>query len=457
MATGAAFFDLDRTLLAGASGPIITEALRTLGVVSDRPIPGENLVYKVFDTVGETLPAMFITRQAARVAKGWDRATVQRAGEHAAERLVDLVQPFGRLLVERHREEGRPVVLATTSPYDLVRPLAERLGLDDVIATRYGEAGGAYDGTIAGEFVWGPGKLAAVRAWAGRRGIDLADSWAYSDSLFDVPLLSAVGHPVAVNPDLRLRAVATLRRWPQQHLDVPAGVPKFAGLEPQRALQHVLRPEILPFVRWDIAGLEHLPHDGPVILTANHRSYFDPLAIGYATGRAGRVVRFLGKREVFDAPVVGQLATALGGIRVDRGSGSDVPLDLAADALAGGQVVAILPQGTIPRGEAFFEPVLEGRWGAARLAARTGVAVVPCGLWGTEEVWPRSARVPNITNVFNPPTVRIRFGPPVELKGKSPKADTARIMDAITALLPAEARERRTPTADELSRALPPH
>lgn len=456
MGSGAAFFDLDRTLLAGASGPVITDALRAVGLVPDRHIPGESLVYKVFDTIGETIPAMLATRQAARVAKGWNRADAQRAGRLAAEILVDQVQPFGRVLIEKHRSEGRPVVLATTSPFDLVSPLAEALGLDAVLATRYGEVDGCYDGTIDGEFVWGPGKLAAVRAWASEHRIDLTDSWAYSDSVFDVPLLSAVGHPVAVNPDIRLRAVAALRRWPQQFLDVPPGVPKLGGLEPQRALQHLIRPEFLPWVRWDVKGLGYLPDEGPAILASNHRSYFDPLAIGFAAGRAGRTVRFLGKREVFDAPVVGAVATAMGGIRVDRGTGSDLPLDLAAEAIAGGQVVGILPQGTIPRGEAFFDPVLRGRWGAARLAARTGAPVIPCGLWGTEEVWPRSARVPNILNLTNPPVVRIRFGPPVALKGKSPKADTERIMAAIVDLLPDEAREARDVSDEEVRRASPP-
>ena len=81
-------------------------------------------------------------------------------------------------------------------------------------------------------------------------------------------------------------------------------------------------------------------------------------------------MRFLGKKEVFDAPIVGDLATAMGGIRVDRGTGSDEPLQAAADALAAGELVAIMPQGTIPRGPAFFDPELKGRWGAARLAAR---------------------------------------------------------------------------------------
>src|SRR4029077_11804210 len=160
-------------------------------------------------------------------------------------------------------------------------------------------------------------------------------------------------------------------------------------------------------------------------------------------------VRFLGKKEVFDAPVIGPLATAMGGIRVDRGTGSDEPLQAAADALGGGEVVAIMPQGTIPRGPAFFDPVLKGRWGAARLAHTTRVPVIPVGLWGTEKVWPRSARLPNMLNVTNPPTIRVRVGPAVELKYKNIDKDTERIMEAIMALLPAEARENHERTAHE--------
>ena len=117
----------------------------------------------------------------------------------------------------------------------------------------------------------------------------------------------------------------------------------------------------------------------------------------------------------------GQMATAMGGIRVDRGTGSDEPLEAAADALAGGEVVAIMPEGTIPRGKAFFDPELKGRWGAARLASMTKAPVIPIGLWGTEKVWPRSSRLPNVLNVTNPPEVRIRVGPPVELEVPLPR------------------------------------
>jgi putative phosphoserine phosphatase/1-acylglycerol-3-phosphate O-acyltransferase len=455
----AAFFDLDRTLLRGASGPVISEALRASGVLSDRGVPGEGLLYQVFDLVGETRPSMMLTRMAARFAKGWHQDLVQAAGEKAAEQLAGAVQPFARPLIDDHRAAGRRLVLATTTPDDMIRPLADRLGFDDVVATRYGVAGdGCYDGTIDGEFVWGRGKLSAVRDWAERHRVALGDSWAYSDSYYDAPLLGAVGHPVAVNPDPRMLGVAVVRRWPVVHLDVPAGVPKLPllGIEPQRLLQMLARPELLPWVRFDIDGVERIPAAGPAILAANHRSYFDPLALGMALARRGRAVRFLGKREVFDAPVVGSLVRAMGGIRVERSTGSDRPLVEAAAALAAGELVAILPQGTIPRGPAFFDPELKGRWGAARLAAEAKVPVVPIGLWGTEKVWPRSERLPRIWNVTNPPTVTIRVGDPVELKYRSAQADTRRIMAAIVDLLPAEARRRHEPTDEQLARTYPP-
>jgi len=451
----AAFFDLDRTLLTGASGPMFSTMLKRVGVLPDRSIPGEGLVFKLFDVIGETIPSMVATRQMARAASGWERSLVQEAGRLAAERLVHEVPGFARSLIHKHRAEGRKVVMATTSPFDLVAPLAAALGIDDVIATRYGEREGRYDGSVDGFFVWGPGKLAAVREWSTRNGVDVALSYAYSDSIYDLPLLSAVKFPTAVNPDPRLRVVAALRRWPSQFFDVPAGVPKLAGIEPQRALQMLAKPQLFPWVRFDVAGIEHIPADGPAILVGNHRSYFDPLAIGWALAQAGRPVRFLGKKEVFDAPIVGQLMTALGGIRVERGSGSDEPLLAAAEALGAGEAVAIMPQGTIPRGRAFFDPELKGRWGAAKLAALSKAPVIPIGLWGTEKVWPRNARTPDVLAIGHPPTVRVRVGPPVPLMYRSADADTKRIMKALVGLLPDEARIRQEPTPEELARTLP--
>ena len=209
---GAAFFDLDRTLLAGASGQVFSKAMRTAGLVS-RTIPGESLVYRLFNTVGETLPAMALARQGATFVKGKSQAAVQSAAQQCAQQLAEMVQPLAAPLFAEHRAAGRPVVLATTTPLDLVRPLVELLGLDGVVATRYGvSSDGTYDGTLVGPFVWSTGKLAAVREWAEQHGIDLADSYAYSDSIYDTPLLAAVGFPFVVNPDPRMMLMAAARR-----------------------------------------------------------------------------------------------------------------------------------------------------------------------------------------------------------------------------------------------------
>src|SRR5512132_1837761 len=139
--TGAAVFDLDRTLLRGASGPVISQALRDAGVMAGRAIPGEGLVYRLFDLVGETRPSMILTRQAARFSTGWRQAQVRDAGKQAAEELADAVQPVAHTIIDDHRAAGRALVLPTTTPGAMIRPLAERLGFDDLVATRYGVDG----------------------------------------------------------------------------------------------------------------------------------------------------------------------------------------------------------------------------------------------------------------------------------------------------------------------------
>jgi putative phosphoserine phosphatase/1-acylglycerol-3-phosphate O-acyltransferase len=490
MASVAAFFDLDRTLLLGASGPVISAGLRRHGIISERFQTGERLAFGLFNVVGETLPSILLTRQGVRAAKGWPVEAVHKVAAEIAPELDELVEPFARETLAEHRAAGRLVVLATTTPYDLVRPFAERLGFDDVLATRYRtmdhpdgdstlhadpdtgagddadtgpDRAQVYAGSIDGEFVWSNGKARSVTRWASANLVDLGESYAYSDSFFDLPMLSKVGNPVAVNPDPRLLAYATLRGWPRVWFNAPPGVPKPLGIEPQNAVARLARLDQFPWVRFEIEGLENLPDEGGAVLASNHRSYLDPLVIGTAAARAGRAVRFLAKKEVTDAPLVGTMTRALGAIRVDRGSGSAQPLLEAARALRAGELVSIFPQGTIPRGEAFFDPDLKGRHGAARLARSTGVAVVPVGIWGSEHAWPRNSRVPYVMNVADPPTVTVRIGEPFHLPAgdldatAGPELDdaTAEIMQRITELLPPEGRERITPTPAQLARTIP--
>jgi putative phosphoserine phosphatase/1-acylglycerol-3-phosphate O-acyltransferase len=119
-------------------------------------------------------------------------------------------------------------------------------------------------------------------------------------------------------------------------------------------------------------------------------------------------------------------------------------------------VVLILPQGTIPRGEAFFDPVLHGKTGAVRLAEATGATLVPVGVWGTDRVWPRSAYVPDVTKVLDPVAIRVRIGPALPTGTGDVAAETVALMAAISALLPAEASTEQVPTDEDLRRTYPP-
>lgn len=456
MSNAAAIFDLDRTLIRSSSAPVFTRHLADAGVTRHREIPLADLFLKYYEDVGESRLTMIPAKYSVRASRGWGVDAVRKAATEASQEIVADLQPFAAGLFDKHRAAGRLLVLATTSPEAFVGPLADALGFDAVIATKWKSVDGSYTGELDGPFVWGPEKAAAVKAWAEANDVRLDRSYAYSDSYYDSPMLDLVGRPVAVNPDPNLTATALIKGWPIRHLDKNRGVVKIAGRELQEWSRPFMRPELVaPYADITFEGVDKIPAEGPAILVFNHRSYFDPTVMGLLAARAGRNIRGLGKKEVFDAPIIGKLMAAVGGVRVERASGSDEPLHRAAEALAGGEVVMIAPEGTIPRGPAFFDPDLKGRWGAAKLAAMTGAPVIPIGIWGTEHVWPRRSRLPRMMPTKRPEVTAV-VGDPVALEYESPDADTTAIMAAIVALLPDEARVARTPTAEELALTYPP-
>jgi putative phosphoserine phosphatase / 1-acylglycerol-3-phosphate O-acyltransferase len=456
----AAVFDLDRTLITSSSATVFRKHLAEHGLGGGHDLPLVDVFTRFYEQFGESWLLMQPARLASRASAGWSTATVDAAMRAAAEELATMLLPGAAKAIEEHRAAGRLLVIATTSPQPFVEPFADRLGFDATVATRWertdGPDGEVFTGRMEGPFVWGRTKADAVAEWARDNGVDLSESWAYSDSYFDASLLASVGHPVVVNPDAQLRITATIRGWPVTHFDRADGVAKIGGRELQEWGRPFVRPQIMaPNARIEFEGIENIPSSGPAIVVFNHRSYFDPTVMALVIAKAGRNVRGLGKKEVFDVPLVGRLMKASGGIRVDRGTGSDEPLEAAIAAVEAGEVLMIAPEGTIPRGPAFFDPVLKGRWGAARIAAATGAPVIPVGLWGTEKVWPRSSRLPKFS-LTDRPLVTATVGPPVPLKYRNPDADTKRIMKAISALLPPEARVRRTPTPEELALTFPP-
>ena len=312
---------------------------------------------------------MALARQAATFAKGRSQEAFQGAAEGAAGGLAATRPAARRPALRQHRAAGRPIVLATTTPYDIVKPFADLLGLDDVVATRYGvDADGKYDGRIVGNFVWSTGKLAAVREWATRTATTSRDSFAYSDSCVrhaaarrrrpsvrrqPRPADAADGAgTTAADPQSRRLAGGSVKIADRRDRAAEAGPAVHPGPSSD-ALRQVRHP-----------GAEHIPKTVAAIIVANHRSYFDSGGDG-RRDRQERVARCASsaRRRSSTCRSSASSRRPLGGIRVDRATGSDAPLEAAAEALADGEMVAIMPQGTIPRGPAFFEPESEGSVG----------------------------------------------------------------------------------------------
>ena len=393
---GAVFFDLDRTLLRGASGPVISEALRAVGVVGGRSIPGEKLLYRFFDAVGETLPAMFFTRQLARYANGWDRALVQEAGQEAAARLIDEIPPFAKMVIAQHQDGGpqggdghhhplRPGQAVGRRARPRRRPRHPVLRTGRPLHRQHRRASSS--GVPASSPPCGPGPA--------ERGVDLADSWAYSDCIFDMPLLSAVGHPVAVNPDPRLH----MWRWPgagrSSTSTCPTACLKLGPLRATAGAPVFAQPALFPWVRFDIDGVEHIPAKGPAILVANHRSYFDPLAIGVHARPDPSAGAVPGQEGSVRRPRCGPAGH--GARRHPRRS--RFRLRRAARRRQSRRCRAASSwrscrRARSPAGRRSSTRNSKGRWGAAQLAAETRAPVIPIGLWGTERVWPRNAECP---------------------------------------------------------------
>jgi HAD superfamily phosphoserine phosphatase-like hydrolase len=145
---------------------------------------------------------------------GWDAATVHEIVRETLHEIVDpLVYAEAADLIEEHRAAGREIVIVSSSGAEMVEPIGEMLGVDRVVATRMVTANGRYTGEID-FYAYGENKAEAMRQVAAEGGYDLADCYAYSDSITDLPMLSAVGHPTAVNPDRGLRKAALEHGWP---------------------------------------------------------------------------------------------------------------------------------------------------------------------------------------------------------------------------------------------------
>jgi HAD superfamily hydrolase (TIGR01490 family) len=211
----AAFFDLDKTVIAKASMVAFSGPLHRAGLVSRRMLlraAWGQLVYAQFGASPAKLAKL--RDSVLRLTRGWDQVEITQIVEDA---LVEVVEPIvyeeALDLIRYHRSEGRKVFIVSASPEEIVAPLARYLGVDEAIATRAElDEDGRYTGRTE-RYCYGPEKVVAIGEAAERDGIDLSAAYAYSDSSTDRPMLEAVGHPVAVNPDRDLLRTARARGW----------------------------------------------------------------------------------------------------------------------------------------------------------------------------------------------------------------------------------------------------
>jgi HAD superfamily hydrolase (TIGR01490 family) len=228
----AAFFDLDKTIIAGSSALAFSRPFHREGMISRRAVLRSGYAQLLLVLSGADASTMdSLRRRITALCAGWEVAQVRSV---VAETLHEIVEPLvyaeATALIAEHRAAGDEVVVLSASGQEVVEPIAAMVGADRCLASRMRVEGGRYTGEVE-FYLYGEEKARAARDIAAARGYRLADCRAYSDSITDLPLLEAVGHPTVVNPDRALRRVALERGWPVLTFTAPVPL----GVRPRRA------------------------------------------------------------------------------------------------------------------------------------------------------------------------------------------------------------------------------
>jgi HAD superfamily hydrolase (TIGR01490 family) len=212
----AAFFDLDKTVIAKSSMVALGPELHARGLLHRRTLVRAAISQLIFLRFGANEAKMAKIRESTlKITRGWDRDEVRTL---VAETINEIIEPLiydeALELIDHHLSEGDEVYLVSTAPEEIVEPFAELLGITGCIASRSRiDENGKFTGELE-FFAQGENKAQAIRELCDRREFDLNECYAYSDSETDLPMLSCVGHPYAVNPDRALARLAHEREWP---------------------------------------------------------------------------------------------------------------------------------------------------------------------------------------------------------------------------------------------------
>ena len=426
-----AFFDLDQTLLAGFSAIAFFRERFVSGRMAPREI-AETLLGTLSFALGRTgFSGMMSATTAAY--RGLAESVLEEVGQEVFEKhLAAQIYPESRALVQAHQEMGHTVAIISSATRYQVEPLARDMGIRHVLCTRLGVEDGVFTGEVLRPTCWGEGKAIAARELAARHDLDLEQSYFYTDSRDDLPLLAIVGRPRPLNPDRALAQIAKERRWPVRRFK-SRGRPSVTDLVRTGLTLASLAPSVwvgavaglvngslreainvtgslwgdlatsLAGIDLRVEGEEHLWSRRPAIFIFNYQSALDAVLMVKLTRRD---VTGVGKREILRNPVFGPLLSAAGVVFVDRADTGEAveALAPAVQALREGRSLVIAPEGTrspTPRVGRFKK-------GAFHMAMQAGVPIVPVVFRNVLDALPKHALV------VRPATVEAVVLPPID-------------------------------------------
>ncbi|MGB5811909.1 MAG: HAD-IB family hydrolase [Polyangiales bacterium] len=411
-----AFFDLDQTLLAGFSATAFTRDQLASGRLSPKDLLDSFRATLSFAR-GKTGFSSFVTATTA-MYRGLEESVLEDVGQHAFDKyLATQIYPESRALVEAHRKRGHTVAIITSATRYQAEPIARELGIDHLMYTELEAENGVLTGGVVRPTCYGEGKAAAARGLAAEHGLDLEESYFYSDSHEDLPLFDLVGRPRPLNPTRQLAQISKERRWPVRRFR-SRGTPTVGDVVRTGLIYGTLAPAVVFGVAagvlnssrreafnvmgslWgDLAtsaagidlrveGEDNLWSHRPAVFIFNHQSGLELVLL---LKLLRRDFTGIAKAELKQNPVFGPLFSAAGVAFVDR-SNTDKAIEAlapAVEALRHGQSLIIAPEGTRST-----TPTL-GRFkkGAFRLAIQAGVPIVPVVFRNVLDALPKGALV----------------------------------------------------------------
>jgi len=427
----AAFFDVDRTLLAGFSaGGFFKDKLAQKDLSLGNLARAAAGAFR-FGAKQTSFPT-FLEETSTDLVGLTERELLEQGERVFAKHLVTDIYPESRALVEAHRRRGHTVAIVSSATHFQIDALASELGIEHVLCTELEfDDDGRFTGRVERPACWQEGKARAAEDFAARHDVDLSQSYFYTDSHDDLPLLDVVGKPHLVNPDAALARVGARRGWPVYQFSSRGrpGAREIAGLVgsmaslgpaalvglPAAIATGSLRKgadlmlstyaeltTTLTGVELNIEGEEHLWSHRPAVFIFNHQSGLDSLLMAQLTKRD---VVGIAKKELETTPIVGPLMKAAGVVFVDRGDRARAieAMQPAVEAMRAGLSVVIAPEGT----RSATQKIGKFKKGAFHMAMAARVPIVPVVLKNALDALPRHGVV------IRPTTVDVVVHPPI--------------------------------------------